>query len=519
MNFFPEETVFSLKDLSVKDISRGRTIIDSVSIELRPAEIVSLLGPSGSGKSTTALAMMGLLRSPLELVGGRAVLDGQTVHFNDARQLSEIRGNRLSMIFQDPFSSLNPVLPCGKQAEEPLKIHTTAGRVERREQILELFREVGFGEPERIYSSLPTELSGGQLQRVMLAMATILEPSVLLADEPTTALDPESQEEVIKLLQQMRERHGMAILLITHDRELASSVSDRVLGMHNGRLVGVDEPAAGFTQVGSNGEHSAIDSDLLLTVSKMSKTFIRNGVFTDKSAQVKALDDINLEMYRGEVVGIVGPSGSGKTTLGRCIAGLTAPDCGEIMLNGRGVNAVRGRRKPSPVQMVYQSPYASLNPTMRIGESIEEGPRTRGMAREQRRELAIRLLEQVDLSPTFYTRFPHALSGGERQRVVIARALAADPKLLVADEPTASLDEHTGAQVLDLLKRLARGLGFAVLLISHDRKAILRISDRVMILEDGKLKASAIRCEGEKLIQNKEASVTENMKSVMREPQ
>lgn len=487
MNTSPEESVLSITDISVIDRGRDRTILEGVSLELRPAEIVSLVGPSGSGKSTIAFAMMGLLQSPLDLAEGKVVLEGQSINFNDTRQLSDIRGRRMSMIFQDPFSSLNPVIPCGKQVEEPLKIHTGTTRRERRERVLSRFREVGFEEPERIYNSLPTALSGGQLQRVVLAMATIMDPAVLLADEPTTALDPEAQETVIDLLCQMRDQHGMAILLITHDKELASTVSDRTLGINNGEVFAVDKPAERQSQVDPYGERNTMGGDPLLAVRKLNKIFLRHSIFSKRRARVKALDNVNLEMRRGEVVGVVGLSGSGKTTLGRCIAGLTALDAGEIILNGRDVNVLRGGRQPSPIQMVYQSPFASLNPTMRVGESIEEGPRTIGMARDQRKALAIRLLKQVKLSSPFYSRFPGELSGGEQQRVVIARALAAKPQLLIADEPTASLDERTGVQVLDLLKKLTRELDLAVLLISHDRKAISRISDRVMLLTDGKL--------------------------------
>jgi len=490
-----DEAAISVKGLGVQDARTGVSIIDEVSFELRPGEIVSLLGPSGSGKSTTALAVMGLLRPPLLVSSGTAVLGGEKIDVNDPVQLSAVRGRRLSMIFQDPFSSLNPVLPCGVQAEEPLRIHTDVGGRQRRERVLDRFREVGFDEPDRIYRSLPSQLSGGQLQRVMLAMATILGPTVLLADEPTTALDPEAQEGILGLLAKMRERHGMAILLITHDLDLARTVSDRVLRMQDGRLLEgdgqverhQDKAPTGVRRVMSGGASRAP----LLSVRGLSKTFVRGGIpgIGRRRRCVKTLADIDFDLARGEILGIIGPSGSGKTTLGRCISGLTTPDQGEIILEGKPVDAKGKRRGASPVQMVYQNPYASLNPVMRIGESVEEGPRAEGMPSGERRELAVRLLKQVGLSPDFYSRLPGELSGGERQRAVIARALATEPRLLVADEPTASLDVQTGIQVLDLLKRLTHEIGLGVLLISHDRKTIARVSDRVMALHDGKLVA------------------------------
>lgn len=485
------DPALSVRGLSVRDTQTGKTILDDVSFDLRQGELVCLVGPSGSGKSTTALATMGLVSRPLDIARGMGSLVDQEICFTEPQYLARLRGYRLSMIFQDPFSSLNPVLPCGQQAEEPLKIHTEARRLERRHKVLALFQEMGFEDPERIYRSRPADLSGGQLQRVMIAMAIVLNPSVLIADEPTTALDPVSQKGIIDLLLHLKETRGMAILLITHDRDLASMVSDHTLSMRDGRLVEDAYQKAGRIEsspgpvAASGAEVGAHGSDVLVSVRGLTKVFVRRNALTSRLARVSALEKVSLEIRRSEIVGVIGASGSGKTTLGRCIAGLTLADSGEIVLDGSRVLSQAGRGHGSAVQMVYQSPYASLNPTMRVGEAVEEGPRARGTPRPERKDLAVRLLGQVGLDESVYDRFPRELSGGERQRVAIARALAGNPKLLVADEPTASLDERTGAQVLDLLKGLARTLGLSVLLISHDRKVIARVCDRVIALCGG----------------------------------
>ena len=472
--------------LKVRDRSRGRTIVDDVSFRVAPGEIVSLVGPSGSGKSTTVLGAMGLLRLPLEVVGGSGSIAGVPVDFGDATAIGELRGTGAAMIFQDPLASLNPVLRCGAQAEEPLRVHTDLGRRGRRTRILELFSDVGLDEPSRIYHSLPSELSGGQLQRVMIAMATALGPALLLADELTTALDPDSERIVIELLDRLRRERGMAVVMITHDAALATSVSDRVLTMRNGRLSEVGSRARDVDMESTTIPRSPRPKPLgvrhLIAALGLTKSFDRKAA-TD--GRVRGIRDVSLGIHRGEVVGVVGPSGSGKTTLGRCLAGLERPDSGTVRLEGSTVSASRRIGSVAPVQLIYQSPYTSLNPVMPAGEAVEEALRSRRVSRRERRNRALRLLAQVGLSADFYHRFPEAISGGERQRVVIARALAAEPRVIVADEPTASLDERTATGILGLLEQLSCDNELGVLLISHDRKAIAQIADRVMVMDDG----------------------------------
>ena len=481
-----QDTALSVTGLEVRDRSRERTIVDNISFQVGPGEFVSLLGPSGSGKSTTALGVMGLLRHPLEVVGGSGRIAGVPVDFTDAAAIRELRGSVAAMIFQDPFSSLNPVLNCGAQAEEPLCVHTELGRRGRRTKVLELFSEVGLEEPRRIYNSLPSELSGGQLQRVMIAMATALSPVLLLADEPTTALDPDSERTVIELLDRLRRERGMAVMMITHDAELATSVSDRVLAMGDGRLSAPGSPAHSLdvesTEMLRTSLPEPVGDGYLIAAHGLTKSFGRRAALDGTNRGIR---DVSLGINRGEVLGVVGPSGSGKTTLGRCLAGLERPDSGTVSLEDSVGLAHRRAGSAAPVQVIYQSPYASLNPAMTVGENLEEGLRSHRLGRLERRQRTIGFLEKVGLTADFRDRKPQELSGGERQRIVVARALGADPCVLVADEPTASLDESAGTMVLRLLVHLARGRGIGILLISHDRKVIMQFADRVLRLQDG----------------------------------
>ena len=484
--------MLSVSNLSVRDRIRAQTIVEEVSLAVAPGEFVSLVGPSGSGKSTTVLSVLGLLPSSLEPVGGSGELAGTGVNFAEPSTVAGLRGKQAGIIFQDPFTGLNPVLRCGVQAEEPLRIHTDLGRRQRRVRVLDLFREVGLDDPERICGSLPSELSGGQVQRVMIAMAVAMEPALLLADEPTTALDAATERSVIRLLDRLRRDRGMAVVLITHDMELAASVSDRIIAMREGRLIASGDPLQD-----TEAEPAAIDRAVpkgatvggcLVQVRAVSKAFARRGLFGGTGHQVQALDDVSFDIRRGEIVGVVGPSGSGKTTLGRCLAGLERPDAGTVQI-GDAPNSGKNRfGKPSSVQVVYQNPFASLNPLMTVGDAIEEGLRSRRIPRGERRKYCRDLLTEVGLPHYFLGRRPAELSGGERQRIAIARALAADPRVLVADEPTASLDEVAGARILELLARLSHESELAVLLISHDRKSVHRLATRIFVMEEGKLR-------------------------------
>lgn len=485
-----EPPVLTVQGLRVHGRETGALIVDGFDLTLREGELVALVGPSGSGKSTVANAMIGLLPPGLETIGGSCTIEGVNVLAATQLQLRRVRGRALAYLPQDPMAALNPVLSCGFQVEEPLRLHTKMDARQRQDAVLDLLGQMGLSEPRRIYGAFPSDISGGQRQRVMMAMATILEPKVLIADEPTTALDPDTAFRIISLFEQLRTRHGTAVLLISHDLSLVRARATRVMGMsHGGVVPWVDNPADTIgTRLGFQPSklHPLI-ADEAVRVSDVTKSYNHHVTATRRTPMPPVLDRVSLEIRRSEVVGLLGASGSGKTTLGRCIAGLVVPDQGQVLVNGLPTLSRTRRRAPHPVQIVYQSPYSSLNPVMSVGESVAEGSRTAGEASSLRLERAARSLELVGLPRTYLARRPAELSGGERQRVVIARALQANPSVLIADEPTASLDEASKWQILQLIGRLAKQSGLAVLLISHDMAIVNRACDRVFRLAEGRL--------------------------------
>lgn len=473
--------------LTVIDFDSKSTIVNNISFRLAPGELLCLTGPSGSGKSTLSLALLRLLPKPLKITTGIVSIGTIVLTAATDESLSLVRGKDIAFIPQDPFAALNPVFRCGVQVEEPLRLHTDWGRARCRETVLLMFRRMGFEQPERIYRSFPSELSGGQRQRVMLAMATILQPRVLIADEPTTALDPQSADLMLDLLSNLRDKFGTAILLITHDLMLIRDRASRIITIDHGELTHPSLQQKNIPITNSYAKQS-VDQNrrneketVLLDVRGLSKTFRRKAWWYGFAKQVPVLHDVSISLRTSEVLGVVGPSGQGKTTLGRCIAGLELPDAGSILLNGKPLPSIG--RGPHPVQVVYQSPYASLNPLMPVGVAIEEGMRSRTILAQEKKAEAIRLLQQVGLPAAYYSRMPQELSGGERQRVVIARCLAAKPKLLVADEPTASLDDRSKDNILKLLLEQTRISGLGVLLISHDMETVSRVCDRIVQLK------------------------------------
>ena len=486
-----EPPVLTVQGLRVHDRKTGALIVDGFDLALGEGELVALVGPSGSGKSTVANAMIGLLPPGLETIGGSCTIEGVNMLNATQLQLRRVRGRALAYLPQDPMAALNPVLSCGCQVEEPLRLHTKMDARQRRDAVLDLLGKMGLSDPRRIYGAFPSDISGGQRQRVMMAMATILEPKVLIADEPTTALDPDTAVRIMLLYEQLRTRHGSAVLMISHDRGLVRANATRVIGMSLGRVEPwVDnrtETTGARLRIQPSKPHPLIAEEAAKIVD-VTKRYNYHSTAKGKTAAPPVLDRVSLDLRRSEVVGLLGASGSGKTTLGRCIAGLVAPDQGQVLVNGSPTQARTRRRAPHPVQIVYQSPYSSLNPVMSVGESVAEGSRAAGEASFVRLERAARSLELVGLPRTYLARRPAALSGGERQRVVIARALQANPAVLIADEPTASLDEASKWQILELLGRLAKQSGLAVLLISHDIAIVNRACDRVFCLAEGRLK-------------------------------
>jgi peptide/nickel transport system ATP-binding protein len=478
--------------------------VSDVSFEIEKNEILCLVGESGSGKSVIAQAVMGLLPKTLPVSGGTIRLEGEDLLGAGERRLRELRGARMSMIFQEPMSALNPVMRCGAQIDEVLAIHTREDDAARRKRILQLLREVALPDPERIVASYPHQLSGGQRQRIMIAMALALEPALLIADEPTTALDVTTQAQILNLVLELQKRHGMGVLFITHDFGVVAELAHRVAVLREGRLVELgaklevlQRPRHEYTRMliravptlEPHGRDARADAPVVLETRRLSKTYGAHGWFGHRR-EVHAAADVSLEVRKGQTLGIVGESGSGKSTVARCIVRLIEPSGGEIRLQGRDIAALRpGKLRPlrSKIQIVFQDPYRSLNPRRSVGEAIIEGPVNYGMARSAALERARRLLALVQMDPASLDRYPHQFSGGQRQRICIARALAMEPELLVADEAVSALDVSVQAQVLALLAEIRSRLDLAMLFITHDLRVAAQVCDHVAVMQEGRI--------------------------------
>jgi peptide/nickel transport system ATP-binding protein len=461
--------------------------VDGASFEVAANEILCLVGESGSGKSVIAHTVMGLLPRTLRVSGGEVRLQG-----------------RAAMIFQEPTAALNPVMRCGDQIDEVFRFHTELPPAERRQRSLSLLREVAIADPERVLDAYPHQISGGQRQRVMIAMALALEPALLIADEPTTALDVTTQAQILKLIIELQKKHGMAVLFITHDFGVVSEIAQRVAVLREGRLVEIGSrseiltaPRDEYTRMliravptlEPRARPVAETAAVVLEAKAVSKTYLDRG-WLRRSREVAALREVSLVIRKGQTLGVVGESGSGKTTLARCIARLIEPTGGEIRLGGADLahmpaRALRPLRRR--VQVVFQDPYRSLNPRRSVGEALIEGPLNYGLPRPQALERARRLMELVRMDPQALSRYPHQFSGGQRQRICIARALAVEPDLLVADEPVSALDVSVQAQVLDLLEEIRRRLQLAVLFITHDLRVAAQVCDEVAVMREGRV--------------------------------
>ena len=482
--------------------------IDEVSLEVRRKEILCVVGESGSGKSVMAKAILRLLPEPqVRVVGGRVLYDGQDLLALPADGIRAVRGGRIAMIFQEPMVALNPVMTVGRQADEIIEVHTRLRAVQRRKRVIEVFADVRLPEPERILKCYPHELSGGQRQRVMIAMALALEPALIIADEPTTALDVTTQAQILRLLKELQGRHGTAILFITHDFGVVAEIADRVAVMRQGKLVEcghasdvLQYPQQQYTRsliaaVPSltprrmAPDHPAAASERpLLAVSGLRKAYLRRGGFALGRSRVTAVAGVSLEIKRGRALALVGESGSGKSTLARCIVGLEQADGGAIELEGSDIAglsraALRPYRKA--LQMIFQDPFASLNPRWRVGDIIAQGPIVNGTPRREAEAQAAELLRLVGLEPVVANRYPHEFSGGQRQRIGIARALAVKPQLIVADEPVSALDVSVQKQVLELLDALRTEFKLSMLFITHDLRVAAQVCEEVAVMKDG----------------------------------
>ena len=477
--------------------------VDRVSFNLYPGEMLCVVGESGSGKSMSANALMGLLPESVRVTGGRILFKGTDLLALPEEELYAIRGRHVAMIFQEPMSALNPLMKVSKQIEEVFWAHGLFTPKVRREKALSLLAEVGLPDPARAATSYPFQLSGGQRQRVMIAMALALEPLVLIADEPTTALDVTTQAQILKLIRKLQTSRNMAVMFITHDFGVVAEVADHVAVMQLGRIVEqgtahevLFSPGHPYTRKliaaipRAKERNAAIQREVVLSVENLTKTYHIGGGLFSRPRSVHAVKDVSFTLGRGETLGMVGESGSGKTSIGRCLTRLQDPDGGRILLGdkdmahlgGSQLRAVRRR-----IQMIFQDPFASLNPRQQVGRIIASGPIAYGEDEKKAVTRAAGLLEMVGLDAKGAQRYPHEFSGGQRQRIGIARALALEPEIIVADEPVSALDVSIQAQVLELLRRLKTELGLSLVFITHDLRVAAQICDRVMVMQHGEL--------------------------------
>ena len=495
--------VARLESLSVEITGQTpqRLVVNNVSLEIYSGETVCVVGESGSGKSMIAHSLIGLLPAHgVRHCSGQVFLGDTEISALPEGALRKLRGSAVGMIFQEPLTALNPLMTVGQQLEEVFGAHMSMGAVARRAKSIELLTDVQLPDPARVVSAYPFQLSGGQRQRVMIAMALALEPRLLIADEPTTALDVTTQAQILTLIRELQIRRGIGVLFITHDFGVVADIADRVLVMQQGCCVEsgpvadvLRSPTHAYTRklIAAVPElKDRPDADMvpvqrtpLLRVNDLCKKYIGRG-----GRMTTALDRVSLHVDAGETVGVVGESGSGKTTLGKVVVGLLQPDSGSIMFDGRSTVGLSRRQlgvTRQQIQMVFQDPYASLNPRHRVGNIIAAGPINTGVARDVAHARAAELIRIVGLAPGSLSRFPHQFSGGQRQRISIARALAMQPRLLVADESVSALDVSVQAQVLALLREIRQELGLAMLFITHDLRVASGLCDRIVVMRAG----------------------------------
>jgi ABC-type microcin C transport system duplicated ATPase subunit YejF len=503
--------------LAVENLSVGFTqggiitrAVDGISFSIAGGETFALVGESGSGKSVTALSVLRLLPQNARILGGDVRLKGQSLFRLPELAMSSVRGGRIGIIFQDPQSSLNPVLTIGRQVGEVLRLHKKLRGKGLRTRVVELLSQVGLPRPERRVDEYPHQLSGGMRQRVMIAIALAGEPDLLIADEPTTALDVTVQAQVLDLLKRLQRETGMALWLITHDLGVVHELADHVAVIRGGRILEAAKSTVFFAS-----PRQAYGRELLEALPKLDRCLgrkplseetppvlrvsdfkvyypIRKGLFQRVVDQVRAVDGVSFTLRRGETLAVVGESGCGKTTLGKGILGLVEPSGGRVEFEGTDITRLPGaarRKLAQAMQIVFQDPYAAMNPRMIVGDIIEEGMRVAypKLAPAERRARAERLLEAVGLSSEARLRYPHEFSGGQRQRICIARALAVNPRLLVCDEPTSALDVSVQAQILALLKELRQHQTLSYLFISHDLGLVADLADRVAVMYEGRI--------------------------------
>lgn len=499
------DVVLSVADLTVslpKGMERTHAVRD-ISFDLKQGEILCIIGESGSGKSVTANAIMGLLPSVIKVTQGSIRFQGVDLVTADDASLRALRGRAVSIIFQDPLSALNPLMTIGSQIMEVMEAHDFGTPETRRRKVLELLDEVGLPEPGLLQHQYPFRLSGGQRQRVMIAMALALDPDILIADEPTTALDVTTQAQILDLIRKIQRRKHMSVMFITHDFGVVAEIADRVIVMEKGNLVEqgdvrevLERPRHPYTRrlIAAVPRMREVDKDaapqerVVLRVENLNKTYRVASGLLSKGRTVHAVKDVSFTLQQARTLGIVGESGSGKSSLGRVLIKLLDADGGKIVFDGKDIlplaeDAFRPMRKS--IQMIFQDPFASLNPRLTIGRILTVGPVSGGLSIRDAKAKAVDLLDLVGLDAGAYDRFPHEFSGGQRQRIGIARALMFDPQLLIADEAVSALDVSIQAQVLELLSRIQQDRKIAMIFITHDLRVASQICDEIAVMYKG----------------------------------
>lgn len=528
-----KKNILTVTDLSIA--FNGNEVIHNISFNLKENEILGIVGESGSGKSVSSLAILGLLPKKIsQITSGSILFKNEDLTKLSPKAFQNIRGKQIAMIFQEPMSSLNPSMTCGKQVQEILLQHTSLSKTEAENETLSLFEKVKLPDVKRTYTKYPHEISGGQKQRVMIAMAIACKPDVLIADEPTTALDVTVQKDIIKLLKELQAETKMSIIFITHDLALISEIANHVLVMFRGNLVEegrvrtiFKNPKHNYTKALINSRpsldtrlktlptikdfledttstqivtdhdrkinHEKIYSQTpLLEVINVEKEYFSNAGFLKKATSFKAVNNVSFKLYPGETLGLVGESGCGKSTLGNAILQLDKATAGQILYNGIDITKLtktETRKLRKEIQIIFQDPYSSLNPRMPVGEAIMEPMKVHGLfnSTKERKEKVIDILNRVGLSEDYFNRYPHEFSGGQRQRIGIARTIALQPKLIVCDESVSALDISVQAQVLNLLNELKEDFGFTYIFISHDLAVVKYMSDQLLVMNKGEI--------------------------------
>jgi len=521
-------------NLSFSSHQEENQVLFDVSFSISSNEILGVVGESGSGKSVTSLAILGLLSKKTTKINGNIVFKGVDLVGLDEQKIRSVRGQEIAMIFQEPMSSLNPSMKCGKQVQEILALHTDLSKAQAKLETLSLLKKVKLQDPDKVYNSYPHQLSGGQKQRIMIAIAIACKPKLLIADEPTTALDVTVQKEIISLLKSLQKEFGMSILFISHDLSLVSEIADRVLVMYHGKIVesgtvhsifhnpkkeytkaliharpslhirlkklptiadfldNKNIDAAVITKSERELSHKKLYSKApLLEVINIKKHFFsKQGIFSKR--KFTAVDGVSFKLYEGETLGLVGESGCGKSTLGNTILQLQKADSGQVLYRGEDITQLSDKellRLRKEIQLIFQDPFASLNPRMTVGNAILGPMKAHNIydTNEERKAKVFELLQNVGLDPSHYNRYPHQFSGGQRQRIGIARTIALQPKLIICDESVSALDISVQAQVLNLLNELKEKYGFTYIFISHDLAVVKYMSDQLLVMNKGKI--------------------------------